>query len=218
MRHSQHREDDFIEKFFRGHTGVLLDIGANDGITISNSRRLMEVNWQGVFVEPSPKAFEKLKQLYEHSFNYAIKDYDGVCDFWESGAMKVWNRRPNDGLLSTTREEIQKTWKRRMKREKMQVQCKTFFSFLRESPFKQFDFITIDAEGDDFEILRQIPLWEIGCRLLCIEFFNEVKLLRFQEYLLEVNYHLVHQTKCNAFFAPSFPLLRAISIPETTTA
>jgi len=32
--------------------GVFADIGANDGLTYSNTRRLLELGWRGVFVEP----------------------------------------------------------------------------------------------------------------------------------------------------------------------
>lgn len=47
--------------------GVFVDIGANDGLTYSNTRRLLESGWRGVFVEPvaamDPSGFLEQAQL-----------------------------------------------------------------------------------------------------------------------------------------------------------
>ncbi len=40
---------------------VLVDVGANDGICGSNSRRLLEQGWYGVLVEPLPTLFAELQ-------------------------------------------------------------------------------------------------------------------------------------------------------------
>jgi hypothetical protein len=45
----------------------------------------------------------------------------------------------------------------------------TFDKMMQESPYKTFEFISIDCEGYDLPILRQINLKELGVRVLCIE-------------------------------------------------
>jgi hypothetical protein len=52
----------FVVHYFGGACGgTFVDIGANDGVTISNSHALEEsLGWQGVCVEPHPGAFAKL--------------------------------------------------------------------------------------------------------------------------------------------------------------
>lgn len=47
--------------------GHLLDIGAADGITFSNSRALIEAGWQATLVEPSFDHFAQLYALYQGS-------------------------------------------------------------------------------------------------------------------------------------------------------
>ena len=43
--------------------GVFVDIGANDGITISNSLYFeRELGWNGIAVEPIPSVFDKLQR------------------------------------------------------------------------------------------------------------------------------------------------------------
>ena len=43
--YSQNNEEQVILDYFGNKIGNLLDIGANDGITLSNSRKLIELGW-----------------------------------------------------------------------------------------------------------------------------------------------------------------------------
>jgi FkbM family methyltransferase len=92
MSYSQNSEEDVILDYFGNFKGHLLDIGANDGITLSNSREMIVRGWGGVLVEPSPTAFKKLKYLYlDHSkidlLNVAIGATNGPAMFYESGSL-----------------------------------------------------------------------------------------------------------------------------------
>jgi hypothetical protein len=53
--------------------------------------------------------------------------------------------------------------------EVVPVQFYTFADALQQFMVKRFDFITIDAEGMDFEILHQMNLTDLGCKCICIE-------------------------------------------------
>jgi hypothetical protein len=65
-RYSQNDEQDVILKFFDGkRDGTLLDLGAFDGSTFSNSRALIEsFDWKAIMIEPSPWPFGAMTQLY----------------------------------------------------------------------------------------------------------------------------------------------------------
>ena len=55
--YSQNGEQKIILEYFQDkYKGKVLDIGANDGITLSNSRALIEKGWDGVLIEPAPSA------------------------------------------------------------------------------------------------------------------------------------------------------------------
>lgn len=173
MRYSQNNEQDIILNFFRGKTGRLLDIGANDGATLSNSRALMERGWEGYFVEPSPKAFALLSALYgnnkkAHLFNFAIADVSGEFELYESGEHLG---KGDVALLSSLRESETKRWVKESFRPVM-VEVKDFAGAGLNDI--SFDFITIDAEGVDYEILKQINLSDTS--LLCIEWNQSLKL------------------------------------------
>jgi len=50
-----------LSKFDKDYKGFFIDIGAHDGISLSNSFLLEQNGWHGACVEPSVTEFEKLK-------------------------------------------------------------------------------------------------------------------------------------------------------------
>lgn len=49
----------------------------------------------------------------------------------------------------------------------------TFASLLKIVEWSTFNFISIDCEGADWEVLQQINLTEVGCQMLCVEVNGE---------------------------------------------
>jgi FkbM family methyltransferase len=175
--YTQNNEEEVIRNYFSTEDPkslCLLDIGANDGETFSNSRQLILDGWKAVLIEPSPKAFAKLKTLYPRNAKvklkqFAIFDRTGEVTFHESGS---WNEDESDiALLSSVKESELKRWGNRVSFDATTVKCYTFQDFLMNENLTstKFDFISIDAEGVDWEILNQIDLNQIGCKCLCVE-------------------------------------------------
>jgi FkbM family methyltransferase len=164
MRYSQNNEQDIILQYFGNRKGFFLDIGANDGQTLSNTYALQLQGWSGVLVEPSEEAFNRIKVRYGlKKFNVAIGTEDGHCTFHEMG------NHLNAGdvsLLSTIKKTELKRWPGVEFKERM-TEVWTYKTLLKHSPFKFFDFISIDAEGVDYEILEQIDLKYTD--MVCIE-------------------------------------------------
>jgi hypothetical protein len=52
--YSQNNEQEIILNYFGDFKGHFLDIGAYNGVDISNTRALLELGWTGVLVEPNP--------------------------------------------------------------------------------------------------------------------------------------------------------------------
>ena len=166
-RYSQNNEQDIITQYFSGHTGTLLDIGANDGKTFSNSLALIEAGWQAVLVEPGA-AFEALQMRHFENdnvamFNVAIGTKTGTIDLYDMGSHIG---KGDKSLLATTVATEMNRWTG-TQFDAVAVDCLTYADLLKQSHIKQFDFITIDAEGMDVAILRQIDLSTVKC--ICIE-------------------------------------------------
>jgi FkbM family methyltransferase len=177
--YSQSNEESVICHFFsqNGIVPSILSIGENDGTSLSNCRKLIEMGASAVLVEPSVKAFKKLHKLYygdPHrvwAFNVAIGNKSGEADFYESGEHLG---KGDVALLSTLKETEMKKWGGTKNAfEKTKVLVWTMDELKRnvidQGRLWQFDFINIDAEGYDLDILKQIDLKAVRCACLCIE-------------------------------------------------
>src|ERR1035438_4020733 len=165
---SQNTEQDIIVNYFGGEfIGTLLDMGANDGITLSNTYFLIQQGWKGTFVEPSPTAYLRLIAHHQiHTdlqfFNCAIGSYDGTILLPASGEFLGTG---DIALVSSTTDAETDRWAG-MEFTDMTVEVKTFKSFLHASRYKTFDFISLDIEGMDLEVLQQMNLKELGTKLI----------------------------------------------------
>ena len=176
--YSQGKEQEVILEYFKGRTGTFVDLGANDGLTLSNTRALLESGWQGVLVEPIPAAFEKLIQNADYfikngkakAMQVAIAPKDGPIELHESGTHL---RKGDVGLLSTLVPSEMDRWKRSGEEfSSVTVPGMTVKSFIREIALPQINFFSIDCEGMDLDILTQLDLRAHDCEMLCIEYNN----------------------------------------------
>jgi len=168
--YSQNNEEQIILDYFKGQTGTFLDCGSNDGITFSNTYALSKLGWCGVLIEPSPRAFAKLKQCYEDTkgcfylYNYAIGTTNGKVTLFESGELV---HTGDVGLVSTLIEKETDRFKRTVKYEPITVDCYRWKTAMNRWKMKKFDFISIDIEGLELEVLEQIDLTDT--KLICVE-------------------------------------------------
>ena len=176
---SQNNEEQLILDYFNGYIGTFLEIGANDGQTLSNCHEVALQGWGGVCIEPSIQVFPKLKKLYAKNkkiqcLQLAIGNEDKTVKFYESGNLLSGN---DAALVSSVDFEETKRWRRNVSFVTTEAQMVTFETFMQKSKYKKFDLISIDAEGFDFAILSQIDLTQIGCKMLIVEWNGKDKSL-----------------------------------------
>jgi FkbM family methyltransferase len=199
--YSQNQEEAIILQYFLNKKGTFLDIGANDGVTLSNVRALAELGWSGDLIEPSKKTFDKAvynykdyRNIYLH--NCAISDKTGHFDFYESGEHLGTG---DHSLLSSLKEDETKRWTKEQF-TKTTVNSFTFRDWLNLSKHKYFDFISIDAEGYDYEILIQMNLKRLKVKMFCIE-HNGNKINQFVDYGLQYDFKVIHANNENLIMA-----------------
>lgn len=201
MNYSQNKEQDVILEYFHGYKGVFIDIGANDGSTFSNTRALAELGWDGVLVEPSPKAFKKLKKLYQtlpgefYLFDMALGTSDGKVTFYESGKLIG---EDDIALVSSLLEKETHRFSKATTYNITEVKCFTWNTFVKRLQIPHFDFVSIDIEGLEIEVLRQIDLSKT--KMICIETNgDQLKQLELTKMLQE--YKIVYTSAENLIFA-----------------
>jgi FkbM family methyltransferase len=182
--YSQNNEEEIILNYFKDSKGTFLDLGAHNGIDLSNTRALVEKGWQGSLVEPHPQIFQNLKEN--------CKNFDGLQLFEFAIGVEngTFDLNANDTFLSTLKESEIERWNGEYSFYKIKCKVLNFNKFIELSIIKKFDFISIDCEGVDYEILTQINLDEVGCKMICIE-TNGIETQKYIDYISNFGFNVV---------------------------
>ena len=157
--YSQHGEQAHILKFFDGFKGRFLDLGAFDGVTGSNTRALAELGWFGVSIEANPENFQTLlgKNLNGvDCVNAAVMPKAGLERFYFS-ADQCGTCMENKNLQAILPV-----------RSSYYVAAVTP-QMIADKFGGDFDFISLDVEGVDLNVLLELSPVAKKAKLLCFE-------------------------------------------------
>lgn len=158
---SQDMQDLFLDRWvFRGlENGVFVDIGAHDGITCSNTWFFeKQRNWRGVCVEPNSAVFKRLRaNRSAHSVDCCIAARTGTEKFQRiAGYSEMLS-----GIAGRFTAEHRKRIFDEMQQfggssEIVDIPAKTFADVVDEAGIAEVDYLSIDTEGTEIEILKSI--------------------------------------------------------------
>lgn len=198
--HSQNLEEQYILEYFGDYVGTFADIGCNDCQTFSNTRALALKGWKGVLIDPSPKAIEKCKQLYNghkgyYIYPFAISGHNGKAMLQESGPLCS---AADVGLVSTFHPEEMARFKASVKYDPVEVKTFKWKTALNRFTIKDFDMISMDCEGDELNILPDMDLSKTRC--ICIEWNGKPELKTSYEKYLD-GFKLIYTSAENLIYA-----------------
>lgn len=136
---------------------TFVQIGSNVGICHDDPlcELILTKGWKGICVEANPKAFELLKENYEGLDlifeNIAISTYDGEISFFIDN-YEITKASGHASVKLSHQIGHRHGGKYDIITE-IKVPCLTLTSLLEKHNFKNFDFLHIDAEGHDAEII-----------------------------------------------------------------
>lgn len=177
---SQNNEDAILIEMLNGkRNGVIVDVGAADGMSGSNSFKLInEYDWKGLLIEPRSSNFNTLKYLYTSNTNVVLenvavsnttktatlylKDAAG-CNCLREPETKREGPDPHHGGVG---DDIGTE----------QVQVVTLNSLLKKHNIKEIDVLTIDTEGNDLAVLQGLDFNEYKPRIIIVEYAPLVKI------------------------------------------
>lgn len=182
---------------------TFVQIGAMDGMSFDESVGYIEMyGWTGLFVEPTPTQFERLKKNRGRSGNKfeqaAIVQSDGPIEMVEidpiavdtgkvhpcfGGMSAVWP--PKNGLKQDGDREVLEKYGR-----KIVVSGLTLATLFAKHDIASFDLFLVDAEGFDAVILDQLDLNRYQPKLIRIERVNlsDADLSRYRSSLQQHGY------------------------------
>ena len=188
---SNDKEDKFVINYFadKQTTKILVDIGAADGITGSNSYKLInEFGWNAILVEPLNTFCNYLHKLYSKNNKVQILNY--ACDVEEKDTTIKY--RSFDEAIGLT--SLVNDW------ENCQpIQTKKFENLISN---QKIDFLSIDCEGKDLDIIRDIDFIKYDIEIICCERSNNNPYYdqHMISYLMEKKYLLTKITNHNFIF------------------
>ena len=162
--YSQNQEERVILEHVNKGGGRVLDIGAFDGRTNSNSLALIELGWEAILVEPSPTAFLKLLEL--HGGNPKVTLINAAVG--NERRMTKFHEIPGDQCSSVLDNE-----ERKARNEGKQV--RTFWaaqvtpSNLLNEVGISADVLSIDCEGQSVDVLYACPIRPWGTSVIIVE-------------------------------------------------
>jgi len=191
ITYSQYKQDYFVDKYFNGKSnGFFLDIGAHDGESLSNTLFFEKHrDWKGICIEPIPDVFEKLKNVRNcECINACISEKEGEVTFRRiHGYAEMLS-----GILDFMTEEHKKRIEHEVKLSKgsyedITVKSLNINNVLRERGIGNIDYLSIDTEGAEFEIIKTIDFKSVNITLLTVENNENSKEIR--NYLKKQGYN-----------------------------
>lgn len=158
--YSQFGQDKFVATLLgHKHGGIFLDIGAHDGVSYSNSCFFeRELGWYGICVEPHPDAFKRLENNRACTcVNAAV----GISDRKAQFLQVVGQGEMLSGLVDSHADlqgAQQYAEHHGSEIHIIEIDCRTVHDILDANNVKALNYLSLDIEGGELEILKTIDL------------------------------------------------------------
>ena len=190
--YSMDEEDLFINNFFKNKIGLYVDVGAYHPLELSNTYLLHKRKWKGINIDINPLSIDYFNFLRPNDINLNL----GVA---KKNFTKMMYFQKNKSPLNTLNlNHAKKVFSNKFKKKK--IKTKTLTTILDKTEFKgkEIDFLNIDTEGNDLEVLQSLDFKKYIPKLICVELidhFNpdqkKIKKHKIYKFLINKKYKLV---------------------------
>lgn len=201
--YSQGGEDLVVEKLIGKKKGYYVDVGANDPKRFNNTYRFYKRGWRGINIEPNYNLHLKLtnERPKDINLNLGIGTQERMIFFYQF----------NPDTISTFSESTAKKYKNMgfalVSRKSIKVVPlrNVFANYLKG---KSIDFLSVDTEGFDMQVLQSNNWKKYLPKVVCIE-ISQRNLLKaesgrldfeIKEYLISKGYTEYFNNGVNAIF------------------
>jgi FkbM family methyltransferase len=202
---SQYGEDFLLYKMFStAPSGFFVDIGAFDGIHLSNSYFFERRGWEGICVEPHPAYFPLLKKNRPGS----ICIQAAVVGTPNTKTIEFF--KEDLGLLSGVSVDetfdIEKRYAARGMEfrgfDRIEVPALTLTNLLEAHlPEDQpIDFLSIDTEGNEEDILKELDLYRFRPSAVVVEANTEARRKSITDLMRQKGFVFARRLRCNLIF------------------
>jgi FkbM family methyltransferase len=161
-------EDIFVNRILKHiKYGKYVDVGCYHPYKGSLTAILYNKNWSGINIDLSKTSIDlfNIVRKRDVNLNVAISNFDGEIFYYENSPINQQN-----SLTKKNNEQ-----------NKIKIKCQTINSILEKNFIKKFDFLNIDVEGSELEVIEGIDLLKYHPSLITIENNN----LLLEDYLTD---------------------------------
>jgi len=189
---SQYGEDIILRGYFpRNYKGFYVDVGALHPYRFSNTALFHRLGWQGINIEPSAEGYRALNEARREDINLcvAVGSQEGTCTY-EMFDEPAFNR------LKTTSLHLEETALGPRPTREVTVPVAPLATILSKHlpTGTVIDFLTVDCEGVDLDVLRSNDWNQYIPRLVCVEDWKPIVDSEIVLFLSKQGYEHVGQT------------------------
>ncbi len=198
--YGQWETDKVIEEYFPQKTnGFCVEVGAYDGIKGSNTNYFENIGWACMCIEPNPHAFRELyyNRTLSYNVNVACDSFGGRADLeifhFNSGIQSSLTSLNTDSrLVKDYCDAITKRTFVNVPVTKLSILLSDWLGK------RQADFISIDTEGTELQVLHGLDFEIHRPKLLVVE--NNYNDRDIENYLRPHGYVLDRRYRINDFY------------------
>ncbi|MBI3103852.1 FkbM family methyltransferase [Candidatus Daviesbacteria bacterium] len=199
---SQNGEDLIIDKLLNyKKTGFYVDIGSYDPYRFSNTYRFYKRGWKGINIEPNVHNYKKFVTARPRDYNLNI----GICA--KRANLDFYNLFP-DTLSTFSKIDAIKYQKIGFEIiDKSKVKVERLDKILHKFRIKKIDFLSIDTEGFEMEVLKSNNWENFNPKLVCVESFTfkrdrskSKERMEIRRFLSKVGYKKVYANDTNIIY------------------
>jgi FkbM family methyltransferase len=152
ISYAQNMEDILLDRLFGDQIGTFIDVGANNPALDSNTYFFYERGWRGVNIEPLPGMHQLFLQFRPEDLNLAVavSNEDGELPFYEV--------TPPTGLSTLSSELAAQYRAHGWEVVEKRIPVRTLGRLIEEYRLAPPDFLSIDVENHEGQVIQGIPL------------------------------------------------------------
>lgn len=181
---SQLMQDIFVDYILNKDNGFFCEVGACDGIVHSNTLLLEKKRgWNGILCEPSELWHSELKK------NRPECTLEFSPLFLNNSKVQFLQKKGGRSFLKTNNSKDVRGYDSKF------LSSITLDNLFQKNLVKEIDYISIDTEGSEYEILLSLSIINFRPTIFTIEHnYNDLKRRKIFKYLKNKNYSRVFKT------------------------
>ncbi|MBT4529991.1 MAG: FkbM family methyltransferase [Phycisphaerae bacterium] len=185
-------EQFLVRQYLGEKGGFFVEVGANNPFDLSQTWHLAQLGWKGILIEPIPSLCSALREKRPES-----TVIEAACSSPSAPTSATFTVAQDSGKSTLADEFLDK---RSDVLSQITVKLSTLDSMLQDNAVSEVDFVSIDVEGTQFDVLLGFDLQKWKPRLVLVE--DHLLDKNTHKLLVGQGYQLVKRTLFNNWYIP----------------